>query len=1029
MKLVSAMEQGEAVRVKNGIERVPARPRCSIRKVLHDAVFLCCMVCFGWVESGYCQYSQVVGMHLVAQDATQQYLGYITQSQSDSGSIINDLGVYGSPFSSTSIRNPLSQYGNGDSQYSAYCTNAAFPPVICSYIAGQGFVSSGIYLTKNVLITPRVDPEGLIDYLRGTGGGSAVTVMFDAQEGTLPVPTWKTVTLGAAYGTLATTTRSGYTFGGWYTIMNGLGSEVSSSTTVTMSWDHTLYAKWIPLAYTVTFDAQGGTVPTPPSVKVTQGATYGTLATTTRNGYTFGGWYTAENGLGTEVNFWTTMTVGRDHTLYAKWVADAYTVSFDPQDGTVPIPASKTVLRGTPYGTLATTTRSGYTFGGWYTLMSGQGSEVIASTLVTTGWDHTLYAKWIPFAYTVTFDAQGGTEPVPTAQSVTQGTFYGTLATTTRSGYTFGGWYTGMNGKGSEVNAWTTVTAGRDHTLYAKWTADSYTVTFDSQGGTEPIPASKTVTQGSAYGTLATTTREGYIFAGWFTGEVGGGEQVSASTMVTAVFDHTLYAKWTTVPLADNQVARVGVAFELKLSVPDIGTVKVTAKGLPPGLKYNDSTKLIAGVPTKVGTFPVTLAVAGVTTTFTITVEALPEWAWGTFNGYVEGNGIASMTVTAVGYLSGKIALSGTNYTFSAMSYASGGSAQTGFVVKATAKAGKMALSMTLRVTQSAARATLGVASGMLGEAWPVCLFRDVWKNETALLRPLVGYYTATQPGKVEYGSGYLTFTVDKAGKIKAAGKLADGTAMSQSGTLILDTNGCVSAVVYMAPAAYKGGCLFGHAQFVNPNIGDIYLRPLDGVPIRWVSRSPQATAVVGKGFSRELGLIGGWYGNTGNLYDYYRNTRLSVGTDTNAPVPEIIVGSSREPSDLWCPDGIALTVVTNRLGVMTGIAAPKPGVPVKNADGTYDYAAVETSLLEMKFTLTRATGLFKGSFKAWFDYGTTHTFKSIAFEGALTPVREDPADGIAGCGFFLWPDKSLLPAYPFKWSYDFKILLSSEVP
>ena len=57
------------------------------------------------------------------------------------------------------------------------------------------------------------------------------------------------------------------------------------------------------------------------------------------------------------------------------------------------------------------------------------------------------------------------------------------------------------------------------------------------------------------------------------------------------------------------------------------------------------------------------------------------------------------------------------------------------------------------------------------------------------------------------------------------------------------------------------------------------------------------------------------------------------------------------------------------------------------------------------------------------------HTSKSLAFEGALTPVRENPDDGVAGRGFFLWADKAVLPGtaktYAFKWSYDFKILLS----
>lgn len=73
----------------------------------------------------------------------------------------------------------------------------------------------------------------------------------------------------------------------------------------------------------------------------------------------------------------------------------------------------------------------------------------------------------------------------------------------------------------------------------------SYTVTFDGQGGTVPVPASKSVTYGSAYGTLATTSRTNYSFGGWWTGAGGTGAEVTAATTVTVTAAQTLYAKWT----------------------------------------------------------------------------------------------------------------------------------------------------------------------------------------------------------------------------------------------------------------------------------------------------------------------------------------------------------------------------------------------------------------------------------------------------------------------------------------------------
>jgi len=86
-----------------------------------------------------------------------------------------------------------------------------------------------------------------------------------------------------------------------------------------------------------------------------------------------------------------------------------------------------------------------------------------------------------------------------------------------------------------------------DHTLYAQWTANVYTVTFDANGGTAPNPGTKEVTYAATYGDLATTTRDGYTFSGWFTQATGGSEVTSEST-VTNPANHTLYAQWGAIP-------------------------------------------------------------------------------------------------------------------------------------------------------------------------------------------------------------------------------------------------------------------------------------------------------------------------------------------------------------------------------------------------------------------------------------------------------------------------------------------------
>ena len=697
-------------------------------------------------------------------------------------------------------------------------------------------------------------------------------------------------------------------------------------------------------------------------------------------------------------------------------------VGFDAQGGTVS-PPSQNCTVGAAYGTLPTPRRSGYAFGGWWTGAGGTGVQVTAATAVTAAADHTLYAKWTENQYTVTFDAQGGVV-TPGNASVAFGLAYGTLPVPQRSGYAFGGWWTGADGTGAQVTAATKVTVATDHALYAKWTENHYTVTFDAQGDTG-TPGTASVAFGLAYGALPTPRRSGYEFGGWWTGAGGTGAQVNAATAVTAAADHTLYAKWTANEALD-WTSTVGVAFAMTLSDAYTGEARVT--GLPAGLKYNAATRTVEGVPTKAGVYGMTVSAADVAArSFTNTVLALPAWAQGSFNGYVAGGGSATMTVTAVGKVTGKIAMAGTNYAFSVASYAAGGDPTNGFSFATVAKAGKESLALTLALMQAATPQALGIASGTIGGGLRLALYRDVWITEAAKLTVYTGYYTATLPGNADFGSGYQTFTVDKAGKVKAAGKLADGTAVSLGGTLILDASNRVFAVVYTTPTAYKGGCLFGLAEFVSRDAGGICLRPLGGAPFLWQSRNPQATETYGAAFARETELAGGWYSKTENLYVHYADTELTAGTDTNSALPELSVGTNRYESVCWDPSGVIVTAVTNKAGVMTGLAAPAAGKPTyADTTGAWDYSA--TNSIGLKIALARATGVFKGSFLAWFDYpDKKHVSKSLAFEGALTPVREDVDDGVAGRGFFLWAGKGVIPVtakpFAFSWSYDFKIL------
>jgi len=397
-----------------------------------------------------------------------------------------------------------------------------------------------------IIYTTHVFSAGTTLYAHWEGKEYTVTFRNNASDASEPYNAkgeymyYKAVHMASAYGDLATVTRSGYKFLGWYTESVG-GYEVTSTTLVKIAGDHALYAHWGYPDHTVSFDANGG-IASFSSKTVNKDSAYGELPTATREGFTFQGWYTAKNG-GTKVTKDTAVSVNVDHTLYAIWLGKEVKVTFDANGGTCGT-ASKTANYCTAYGTLPTPTRTGYTFGGWYLDKSfGESDKVTAISIVTTTSDHTLYAKWTAAQYTVTLNGNGGTAS-PATIKVTYGGTYTGLPTPTYSGYTFQGWFTAAEG-GNFVNASSKIITAGDHTLYAQWIktdSKNITITFNANGGSVDRP-SKIVTTGGAYSVLPIPTRAGYTFDGWYTA-ASGGTKVNSGTTVTASSNHTLYAHW-----------------------------------------------------------------------------------------------------------------------------------------------------------------------------------------------------------------------------------------------------------------------------------------------------------------------------------------------------------------------------------------------------------------------------------------------------------------------------------------------------
>ena len=265
-------------------------------------------------------------------------------------------------------------------------------------------------------------------------------------------------------------------------------------------------------------------------------------------------------------------------------------VIFNSQDGIVS-PDHKSVVPNQFYGDLPIPTRMGYFFDGWWTGAGGAGTQVTADTLVDGGaTEHTLYAKWTS-ALTVTFDMQGGSleSGQPTSRTLIQGQSYGTLPTPIRNNYYFDGWWTNLNGTGTQVTADMIVPASTINcVLYAKWvnavspillvTPSSYSLpnaeaTFVSfrvvNNGLGTMPWVATVTTGGAwasiYGGASGTSAAGSANASFVsiicTDNPAGGESRTASIQITAT-NATNSPAIVTITQPANPITNVSVTLD-----------------------------------------------------------------------------------------------------------------------------------------------------------------------------------------------------------------------------------------------------------------------------------------------------------------------------------------------------------------------------------------------------------------------------------------------------------------------------------
>ena len=387
---------------------------------------------------------------------------------------------------------------------------------------------------------------------------SAHTVTFDANGGA-PTPPPQTVSHGG-YATEPTPDpiRPGYEFDRWE--KNGSGwdfddDKVYSDITLVADWKHRSDV-------TMTFDSNGGSAVAP--ITVPYNSLITEPAAPTRAGYRFDGWYDHESPF---TGLWTFATdrITHNETVHAKWVK-VYDVAFVSNGGSA-VP-TQIVDEGLLAVEPAAPTRAHFTFAGWFTDMALTSAYNFATPVTA---DVTLYAKWTPVVYTVSFNSNGGS-----AVAAQTPKYFGDLVVQpvapTRTGYDFKGWYSDAG----LTAAWNFAsgTVNGNMTLYAKWEIKHLKVTFD------PSLGSVTVDYGGKVIKPATPTRAGYYFGGWFSDAKFTDPWNFASDTITA--DTVIYAKWVKVssnpktgdiglvPFALAPIAAAATALALKRR----GTVK-----------------------------------------------------------------------------------------------------------------------------------------------------------------------------------------------------------------------------------------------------------------------------------------------------------------------------------------------------------------------------------------------------------------------------------------------------------------------
>ena len=400
--------------------------------------------------------------------------GYVVLAASILSLVIPSISVAGTGHAVTFFQNdsPSDQTEAGQSSE----TPVDLLPFASFGYSNPGYTFADWSTTATVSVSSSIYTDG---ELYGFGSSMSLfaqwtpdvyTLTYNADGGVI-TPASVDYTVGSNGLTLADPAWTGYTFDGWNTMPDFTGVSYALGAVYTPAASVTLYAQWTPDVYTVTYNSEGATT-TPAAATFTVGTSALTLPSVTLANNTFGDWNTAANGTGVSYAASVAFTPSSSLTLFAQWVPVYFTVTYNPEGGSVS-PSSENFNVGSSALIIPSATLVGSTFDGWNLSANGSGTSFSVGALLTPTANVTLYAQWtVVSTVMVSFAANGGVgsiSPLSGANGASVTLPGGTGLS--EAGYTFASWNTSANGSGTVMNVGATLKLETPVTLYAQWDA------------------------------------------------------------------------------------------------------------------------------------------------------------------------------------------------------------------------------------------------------------------------------------------------------------------------------------------------------------------------------------------------------------------------------------------------------------------------------------------------------------------------------------------------------------------------------